>query len=44
MYEPWGYQEANSYISKNSAVEDDLAESKKNDEQELKDIEELKKR
>ena len=43
MYEPWGYQEANSYISKNSAVEDDLAESKKNDEQELKDIEELKK-
>lgn len=43
MYEPWGYQEANSYISKNSAVEDDLAESKKNDKQELKDIEELKK-
>ena len=43
MNEPWGYQEANSYISKKSAVEDDLAESKKNDEQELKDIEELKK-
>lgn len=43
MYEPWGYQEENSYISKKSAVEDDLAESKKNDDQELKDIEELKK-
>ena len=43
MYEPWGYQEANSYISKKSAVEDDLSESKKNDKQELKDIEELKK-
>ena len=43
MYEPWGYQEANSYISKKSAVEDDLAESKKNDKQELKDIEDLKK-
>lgn len=43
MYEPWGYQEANSYISKKSAVEDDLAESKRNDKRELKDIEELKK-
>lgn len=43
MYEPWGYQEANNYVSKKSIVEDDLAESKKNDKQELKDIEELKK-
>lgn len=43
MYEPWGYQEANYYISKKSAVEDDLSESKKNDKQELKDIEDLKK-
>jgi hypothetical protein len=43
MYEPWGYQESNYYVSKKSAVEDDLSESKKNDKQELKDIEELKK-
>lgn len=42
MYEPWGYQEENDYVSKKSAVEDDLAESKKNDEQELKDIQALK--
>ena len=37
MYEPWGYQESNYYVSKKSAVEDDLSESKKNDKQELKD-------
>ena len=43
MYEPWGYQESNYYVSKKSAVEDDLSESKKNDKQELKDIEDLKK-
>lgn len=42
MYEPWGFQDENNYISKKSSIDEDLAESKKNDEKELKDIEELK--
>lgn len=44
MYEPWGYQEANNYISQKSMVDNELTESKQNDKKELADIEELKKK
>ena len=42
MYEPWGYRDENDYISKKTIVDNELAESKKNDEKEFKDIDELK--
>ena len=44
MNEPWGYQEANNYISQKSMVDNELTESKQNDKKELADIEELKKK
>ena len=41
MYEPYGYDEENDYISKRFQIEDDLRASRQNDVKEFEDIDDL---
>ena len=41
MYEPYGYDEENDYISKRFQIEDDLRASRENDVKEFNDIDDL---